>query len=141
MDTLLVPVDGSEHALKAVELAAGLAQKLDAGLVLLTVEDPGPLKGAVAHFAETEHLSRNQIPDWILHGAEISANEAGCTDVKRVSATGDVTDAVLNAVDKHKPSMIVMGARGLSDLEGLILGSVSHKVLHVAPVPVLIVKA
>ncbi|SHO47611.1 universal stress protein [Desulfopila aestuarii] len=47
---------------------------------------------------------------------------------------------LVTVADNEKCEMIIMGSRGKSDLEGLIIGSVTHKVLHLAKCPVLVVK-
>ena len=69
MKTILVAVDGSAHAERALKFAAGLAGSLDATLLLVTVDEPGPLKGEVAEFARTENLGRQDVADWILSTA------------------------------------------------------------------------
>ncbi len=53
---------------------------------------------------------------------------------------GEPADAILRAAKAHAADMIVMGARGLSELQGLVFGSVSHKVLHMTGLPVMIVR-
>jgi nucleotide-binding universal stress UspA family protein len=140
MKTVLVAVDGSDHAEKALKFAAGLAGSLDAVLLLVTVDEPGPLKGEVAEFAETEDLSRQDIAEWILNSARMMAESAGANTIETDTASGEPAEAILRAAGEHKADMIVLGARGLSDLRGLIMGSVSHKVLSLTSLPCLIVR-
>ena len=47
---------------------------------------------------------------------------------------------ILHSIDVNKVDLIVMGTRGLSDIKGLLLGSVSHKLIQLAPCPTLTVK-
>ncbi len=140
LNTILVAVDGSNHARNALKTAAELAGRLDATLLLVTVDEPGELKGEVADFAETEGLDRMAVCEWILHSAEAAAERAGARTVRRDIEGGEPADAILRAAKAHAADMIVMGARGLSELQGLVFGSVSHKVLHMTGLPVMIVR-
>ena len=54
--------------------------------------------------------------------------------------SGDPAAEIIRAAREKKVELIIVGARGLSQLSGLILGSVSEKVLHVAPCPVIVVR-
>ncbi|HUV32038.1 MAG TPA: universal stress protein [Devosiaceae bacterium] len=141
MQTILVAVDGSEHTSNAVTMVAELAKALEATLVLFSVDEPGPLRGALAKIAENEDLARHEIAGWILGGAEQVARSAGVAKIETVSGGGsDVARAILDAADLHNADMIVVGARGLNELEGLIMGSVSHKMINLSYRPVLVVK-
>jgi nucleotide-binding universal stress UspA family protein len=53
---------------------------------------------------------------------------------------GSVAHEIIDLAKEIDPSLIVMGSRGLSDGEALLLGSVSHKVAHFASCPVLVVR-
>ena len=53
---------------------------------------------------------------------------------------GRPADTIVAAAERDKADMIVMGSRGFSDLKGLLLGSVSHKVSHLAPCTCVTVK-
>ncbi len=140
MKTILVAVDGSAHAERALKFAAGLAGSLGATLLLVTVDEPGPLKGEVAEFARTENLGRQDVADWILSTARSLAADAGAKTIETDTGSGDPASAILRAADEHGADMLVLGARGLSDLQGLIVGSVSHKVLSLTKLPCLIVR-
>jgi nucleotide-binding universal stress UspA family protein len=140
MKTILVAVDGSAHAERALKFAAGLAGSLGATLLLVTVDEPGPLKGEVAEFARTENLGRQDVADWILSTARSLAADAGAKTIETDTASGDAAEGILHAAEEHDADMIVLGARGLSDIKGLIVGSVSHKVLSLTRLPCLIVR-
>jgi nucleotide-binding universal stress UspA family protein len=53
---------------------------------------------------------------------------------------GPEAEAILKAADTHGTDLIVMGTRGLGSIEGLLFGSVSRKVSHLAPCPVLLIR-
>jgi len=71
---------------------------------------------------------RQAIADKILAEAKRTAKSAGVEDVVIMSGEGDPADAILGCAKRVSADLIVMGSRGLSDLEGLLMGSVSHKV-------------
>ena len=68
------------------------------------------------------------------------APEKGRSDRSHGLAAGDPAKEILNIANEEHADIIVMGRRGLGDLAGLLLGSVSHKVAHLAECACLTVK-
>ncbi len=141
VETILVPTDGSVHAEKAVAFAADIAPKYQAGIILLHVlSDPGSgrVPGEMRELARLEHIRiterdiRQAGANEVLHDAETQARNHGATRIERVIEEGDPTRRILALAKARGVDMIVMGSRGLGDLQGLLLGSVSHKVGHLA---------
>jgi len=64
----------------------------------------------------------------IMERGEKIASRAGVKKISSLMVAGDPAEAILDLAAEHKVDMIVMGSRGLSDLKGLLLGSISHKV-------------
>ncbi|HIE11897.1 MAG TPA: universal stress protein [Desulfotomaculum sp.] len=155
-DKILVAVDGSENSLRAVEAGVRLARgNRDARLVLLTVIPPvypffgyGPLitvqqvQEAVQSAAETvlekAKEAKEVIDQAAGQAAEIAA-EAG-VGVESVVQIGDPAQTIIEYAAREGFEVIVMGRRGVGVLKELILGSVSSKVLQLAPCPVLLVR-
>ncbi|HYM91819.1 MAG TPA: universal stress protein [bacterium] len=141
---ILVATDGSAHALKAAELAARLARETRGAEVMLvnvghipTIALGGPGDGLVDFAAMEDALE--QAGRAILD--QTNKAFAGVdARVTRVYRRGDPTAEILKAGQEHKADLIVMGSRGLGQIGGLILGSVSERVLHGAHIPVLIVR-
>jgi nucleotide-binding universal stress UspA family protein len=146
---LLVLVDGSEHAKRAVQAAADLAQRYGAKLTLMHVLSqsgslavPEELKA----YSELEHIritERDLIQtagNEILKNAETLARKNGATKCQIVLKTGDPATCITNHVKKNGVDLVVMGRRGLGDLAGLFLGSVSHKVAQATDCTCLTVK-
>ena len=67
------------------------------------------------------------------------ASRRGVGQVTRLVEEDDPARAILAAAERLGADLIVMGSRGMSDLKGRLVGSVSHKVLHLASQPCLIV--
>lgn len=68
----------------------------------------------------------------IVEDAVTVARECGAREVVGLSEHGNPADVILEIARREGVDIIVMGRRGLSDLEGLLLGSVSHKVMHLS---------
>lgn len=68
----------------------------------------------------------------ILDGAEAVAQKQGAKVAKRVLMRGRPAESIIACAEDSKADTIIMGSRGLSDLGGLMVGSVSHKVSHLA---------
>ena len=72
--------------------------------------------------------------------AEEDAKRKGVTSVKTDLEDGDPATVIVEVVNKERPDLLVMGSRGLRSVQGLLMGSVSHKVSHAATCTVVIVK-
>jgi nucleotide-binding universal stress UspA family protein len=84
------------------------------------------------HIRITEHDIRQAGANELLHNAESQAREHGATNIQQAIEEGDPTRNILASAEAYGADLIVMGSRGLGDLQGLLLGSVSHKVGHLA---------
>ncbi|MFT5440300.1 MAG: nucleotide-binding universal stress UspA family protein [Alphaproteobacteria bacterium] len=146
LKTILVPIDGSGYANRAVDYAGDLASKFDAKVVLLhAIHYPSEgLPDELHRYAVSEHLDGpgeiDRVVEKILESAAIRANNAGAENVSSQSHRGDPAQLILDVAKTVGADMIVMGSRGLGELKGLLVGSVSDKVLHHAEVPVTIVR-
>ncbi len=134
---LLVPVDGSEHAGRAIDIAGDLAQRYGAKVTLFHAmtqvggyQVPKELTDfeRIEHMRVTEHDLIESIGQEILAKAEKRAREHGVKDCATLLETGDPARLIAEAVQSKGVDLIVMGRRGLGDLGGLLLGSVTHKV-------------
>ena len=123
---ILVGTDGSDGAGRAVELAARLAAGLRASLTIVhvvTLDDP-PLD------AHNDHASI----------ARVRARELGALDVHSESlACNDIAAIIMEAARNGGVDLIVVGKRGLTRVTGLLLGSVSQKLVSAAPYAVTVV--
>jgi nucleotide-binding universal stress UspA family protein len=136
---ILLATDGSPHSEEASKYARDLALR-DGALVVVVHTFP-----AVPTYL-SEPWREQLISRDILEGNRV-ANQAAETlrgaGVKVLVEVleGPPADTILRVADVRQCDLIVMGSRGHGDLASLLLGSVSHRVLAHAHVPVMIVKA
>lgn len=135
---ILLPVDGSTHSDAAADMAISIAADDNASLVLLHVRRPVPTGLGQPNADELLALLTDGAEAVIEHYRD-KLNDANI-DFTELIIGGDVGEVVANVAKVEKCDLIVMGSKGKSDFEGLILGSATHKVLHTAEVPVLVVK-
>ena len=138
MSTVLVPVDGSAIALRAVEYAAGLAKRLSADVWVLNVQLP--VRAGEKDIDRTDidrYLQAQGQP--IVDAATAILRQQGIPHQARV-AIGEIAQTIVATAQEVGAQQIVMGSRGVSALAGLVLGSNAMKVIHLAHVPVTIVK-
>lgn len=146
LNTILVPVDGSGYANRAIDYASDLASRYGAKVILLHAIHYrfGRLPVELHQYAVSEHLEGPDeiypVVKKILETAEMRAKDAGAEEVAVESLEGDPAEVILDAVKTFDASAIVMGSRGFSELKGLLVGSVSQKILHHTEVPVTIVR-
>lgn len=143
--SILVPVDGSEHAQKALAVACQLARQDGSTLHLLHIPEELSHEttlvwgiGAIAIEASREE--REEAGKQVISRAAEAARKQGATSIETVIAQGDPARAILTESRKRGVDAIVMGSRGLSDLKGFVVGSVSHKVAHTAECTVITVR-
>lgn len=146
---ILVAVDGSDSSLDAVAYADDLADACGASLTLLYAGRPHSTLASRQSLQELERVEHIEIRAEDLLQAEAdavlgeAATKVSClpkSRVERVSRTGDPTESIVGYANEHGTDLIVMGSRGLGNLGGLLLGSVSHKVMQVAQCPCLVVR-
>jgi nucleotide-binding universal stress UspA family protein len=139
---LLIAVDGSAHAQRAIDAAARLQPQtcgLDA--VLMHVRDVPvysdqypPLDAQAVEFALQQQQSA------LLDAALASARQAGLERVRTLAGVGIAAQEIARTASELGVDMILIGTHGRSALGGLLLGSVAQRVVHLAGVPVLLVK-
>jgi nucleotide-binding universal stress UspA family protein len=146
---ILVAVDGSEASLDAVAYADDLADKCGASLTLLYAARPHSTLASRESLRDLERVEHIEIraedllqaeADSVLAQAAAKVSCLSKSRVERVSRIGDATENIVGYAKDHGADLIVMGSRGLGNLSGLLLGSVSHKVMQVAHCPCLVVR-
>lgn len=140
MSKILVAIDGSDHAWKALDLAADLAKLHGAGLLVLHVVPYEPMPEALRTFAVAEHIPYEEelgryhqartLGDQLARRAAAVAKEKGVQTVESRAVEGNPADEILEVAKADGVNMIVLGNRGLSQPKALFLGSVSHKVAY-----------
>ena len=135
---ILVPVDGSPHAMRANDYAIKMAGLLSAKIIILYCHKPFPsvLGEPYLQKAITQRLENSQKQ---LEPYEVRLKAAGVACETRI-LEGPPGSRICETARIENCEMIVMGSRGRTDLQGLLLGSTAHRVLHCAPCPVMVVK-
>ena len=137
--TVLLAVDGSGHARRAVDCAIDISAKYKAKLIILSVHPHGPLSDALADFAAEEDLGAGEVYQRIVDDLAREATQHGIAEVVPLVEEGDASQQILAIAEQHDVGLIVMGSRGMGELKGLLVGSVSHKVMHLCDRPCLVV--
>lgn len=136
---LLVPVDGSASSVRAAAVAADLARQWDADVVVLhVVSIPQSLvvvAGLDQHLVE-EYVE--QLGADALVGALDVFNAASVGAEVKIE-TGAPAEIILFEAERLGADLVVMGKRGLGQVRGLLLGSVSDRVGHHLKVPLLLI--
>ncbi len=135
---ILVAIDGSRHSDRVLETAIEYAKLLQAKIILLHCHKRFPT-------VLGEPLRHDAIADIILHAEELikpfcqRLREAGIDFEERLMEK-PAREVIADVAKIQNCSLIIMGSRGLTNLEGLVVGSVTTRVLHTTPCSVLVVK-
>lgn len=143
-ERILVPVDGSDRALAALELAVELQGKCDSELWLLCVYRHYSLLEASASMVNPqrpENLddSMREHAKNVVEHAKKHATEHGSKNVRGFVKSGPPSRTIVNFAKDKNADLIILGSRGLGDVEGYLLGSVSHKVTSLSHCPTMVV--
>ena len=142
---ILVAVDGSKAALKALDGAIDMQQLTGAEIYLLCVFKHHSLFEASLSMVRPQDI---QIPDQALNEfakgvveqAKEHAKEQGGTKVRGFVKGGRPSKTIVNFAKEKGVDLIVLGRHGThSDKDGMLLGSVSHRVASLADCPTLVV--
>ncbi len=136
MKKIFLPVDGSEHSWRAIAKATELARLSGGEVRVFHFQEREPSKAGTAAFETTEAGSS------VVNRALEDLRAAGvkATGETRAGLIGEAAKAIVDEADRFGADMIVMGSRGLSGFQALLVGSVAQKVVHHAHSPVLIVR-
>jgi nucleotide-binding universal stress UspA family protein len=140
MQRIVVGIDGSEGARRALEWAVAEAQLRDASLVVVHawVEPPAVAVGSVVSASGAQPAIFEELAERTARDAVASVDTGGVTQgVETRVVAGAPAHALLEA--GKDADLVVVGSRGLGGFTGLLLGSVSAQVAHHATCPVLIV--
>lgn len=136
---ILIGYDGSPHAQKALDKGLALARLTVADLTLVTAfPDIPTYLGSPQYDQMVEHATRRARE--IAEQAAVQARTQGFRNVRVEVVEGQAAVCILRVAEALHCDCIVVGSRGHGIMAGLLLGSVSDRLAHHAPVPVLIVK-
>ncbi len=140
MTTILVPVDGSDSSTNALNTAIKWAKKSNWTLHVLTVQAPLLLGNPALYVAaETIDQYYQEAGTETLNLVKPALEKSGLTYHTAIK-TGPVAQEIAAYVEAHKIDQLIMGTRGLGSMSGLLLGSITTKVLTLVHVPVTLVK-
>ena len=129
--SILVPIDGSEHSAKALTLAVDIAEKYDANLSVLFVASHKIIED-LRHYTAHEFNSKddNDVSEQIGKRTINRMTNKLKTNIviKPVVLFGDAAAQIVEYSKDSNIDMVVMGNRGLSDIKGMMMGSVSRRV-------------
>lgn len=141
MKRILLPVDGSDAALRAVKAAieAVVERTTRPEVLLVTVQAP-IVSGNVTRFFTAEMIEGyyQEEGEKALISARQELNNAGI-DFQEQVIVGPVAQTIVRYTEEHDCDHIFMGTRGLGSVTSMVLGSVTNKVLSLSPVPVTLV--
>ena len=134
---IVLAIDGSEYSHRAMEYAGSLAERYEANLWLIHV------------FSHTSDLLGYQDFEK-LYAKRKSAGQTILDDARKILGStvvevhqelmeGSEAEAILKVAEKQHADLIVMGTRGFGAVKGLLVGSVSRKVIHLSTCPVMVV--
>ncbi|MDV2686523.1 universal stress protein [Alkalihalophilus lindianensis] len=134
---IVVAADGSEHSMKAVEKTIELAKDRDTKVFVVYVVDGSTSKVDVLDSWDSLGISEKR--NKRLAAMEQQAKSENINyEVKIIR--GEPAYAIVQFAHSIEADLIVIGSRGLNQLQQLVLGSVSHKVMKRATCPVLIMR-
>ena len=137
---VLIPVDGSPASLRALDFAVEMArQNPGTSLVLLNVQTISASEATSAAMGSDWQDTASQASAGALEQAEKKC-EAGSIRFSTLVKAGLVAEAIAQVARDESINHIVMGTRGLGSIQGLFLGSVAMKVVHLAEVPITLIK-
>ncbi|WP_027718066.1 universal stress protein [Desulfovirgula thermocuniculi] len=140
---ILVPVDGSEHSQRALDRATELAKITGAKLVVFhALHIPSTLH-SLSHVAEeTYNFIRQQVQNTgekIIKEAMEKCSRNGVSAEGKL-VWGDPAYEITREEQEGNYDLIVIGGRGMGEIKGWVLGSISRRVVRYAKCPVLVIK-
>ena len=135
-ERIVLAVDGSPPAKRAIPVAGDIASKYGSEVIAVHVQEQQLGRGGPIGYDTTEEAIR------VADDAARSLKDVGVSAraEARAAIAGKAAQEIMDVAATEDAGLIVMGSRGMSDWEGLLVGSVAHKVVHLSSVPVLVVR-
>ncbi len=145
MKEILVCIDGSEHALKALQYAVDIANKSEASLTVLEVVEvfgtsniyfgyPGYYNIPVTSEDHLEKIANERLEKLLAPLGELKGS------FHRKIAKGDPAVEIIEVIESGKFDLVILGTHGRGALGRFLLGSVSSKVVHHSKAPVMVIR-
>ncbi len=129
---VVVPIDGSERSEEALPVAAELARRFGAELILVTVEDREVLSSPVM-VAEAQRKA--------VRALERARNALPGARIQNVVRVGFPGEEVVTAIAEARPDAVLMTTHGRTGLARVAFGSVAEEVIRRSPVPVIVLRS
>ena len=141
VQTILVPLDGSDNSFRALDAAISLAKKLEAKIAAIYSVSIFPsIETQVVDPIKCQ-IEERKYAEQVLNKAEKISQENDVPFTKTIEyGTPGYTIVKFIKTKSNKIDLVVIGSRGRSAVKEVFLGSVSNYVLHKSPVPVMVVK-
>jgi nucleotide-binding universal stress UspA family protein len=136
---IVLGVDGSAPSRRAAEYAACLALIQNSRVTVVHAYTVASVLKASARTLPTTVSPYDAAQSLVFDTVDFLQNE-GVERVDKVVEEGPAVNVIIDAVERCRPDMIIVGARGTSEWDGVIQGSVSAAVTQRVPCPVLVVK-
>lgn len=136
--SILIPTDDSEGALAGARLGIALAASTGAKIHVLTVMDL-PMGQATEEIEAARQTLEEQAEDAVERVAELAGQGSENIRVTTTVASGTPFQSIREYAHRHEIDVIVMGTKGRTGLDRVLLGSVTENVLRTARTPVLAV--
>jgi nucleotide-binding universal stress UspA family protein len=145
---ILVPVDFSTHSEAALLQACELSERLKIPLLVLhVVHDPAEMPGYYSQVTKKPQMVRledaaaEMLDDFLKGITEKCPNCKSLRNLESMLVVGLPVTRILEVAETVEAVMIVMGSKGRTGLDHMMLGSKAEQVVRLSPIPVLIVKA
>ena len=138
---ILVPIDGSENSLRALDYGSFICSKLESKLTILYILEVPPFV-----YIQSQKLINSVMITLEKEAKDIL--EIGSRQAKKYEVEpetvflegGDIGSIIIDFSEKNNFDFIVIGSKGKGKFKNALLGGVSHRILHHSKNPVLIIK-
>ncbi len=135
---ILLPIDGSEYSIKATEYTLDFVKLAESDIVLMYSHKSFPSFLGEPYFQEVHDKIMNTAREMMAPFLKMFVDAR--IPVEERMLEGPPGENICKVAQIEKCDLIIMGSRGFTDFKGLLLGSVTHRVLHGAPCPVLVIR-
>lgn len=141
MTKILIPIDGSQNSLRALAYAIAKMPEYKNAPELHLVNVQTPLHGGISGFVDAAQLKQwhQDEANQALASARAQLQQAGLAFREHIFV-GDPADTIARHANEQGYDEIVIGTRGHTPMASMLLGSVSSKLLHLATMPIVLVR-